>query len=121
MTKPVIPREQARDDVDKAVDDYLEDADSRGAMDLVARLERTYAQIADHPASGSPRFAYELGISNLRHVRIKDFPYLIFCVELEAHIDAWRVLHAKRDIPVWMEDPDWPMQRGTDRIGGSTG
>lgn len=26
MTKPIIPRAQARSDVDKAVDDYLEDA-----------------------------------------------------------------------------------------------
>jgi len=43
----------------------------RVAMDLVARLERAYAQIAHHPASGAPRFAYELAIPNLRHVRIK--------------------------------------------------
>jgi len=71
-TKPVIPREQARGDVDNAVDDYLEDTGSRVAMDLGARLERAYAQIANHPA-GSPRFAYELGIPNLRPVRIKGF------------------------------------------------
>ena len=110
MTKPIIPRAQARSDVDKAVDDYLEDAGLRVALDLVARLEHAYAQIANYPASGSPRFAYELSVPNLRHVRIKGFPYLIFYVELAAHIDVWRILHAKRDIPAWLEDPDLPQQ-----------
>ena len=110
-TKPVVPRGQARNDVDKAVDDYLENAGPRVAMDLIAGLELAYAQIANYPASGSPRFAYDLGIPNLRHVRIKGFPYLIFYVELAANIDVWRVLHAKHDIPAWLEDPDLPEQQ----------
>ncbi|MET2832293.1 type II toxin-antitoxin system RelE/ParE family toxin [Mesorhizobium shangrilense] len=106
--KLVIPREQAREDVDKAVENYLETAGPRVTTNLVEQLERAYTQIASYPAAGSPRFAYELGVPNLRHVRINGFPYLIFYVELAAHIDVWRVLHAKRDIPAWLEDPDLP-------------
>ena len=33
-------------------------------------------------------------------------PYLVFYLERETHIDVWRVLHAERDIPAWMKDPD---------------
>ena len=109
-TKPVVLRGQARNDVDKAVDDYLGSAGPRVAMDLVEGLERACAQIANYPASGSPRFAHELGIPNLRHVRIRGFPYLIFYVELAARVDVWRDLHAKHDIPAWLEDPDLPEQ-----------
>jgi toxin ParE1/3/4 len=29
----------------------------------------------------------------------------VFYIERESHIDVWRVLHAERDIPVWMKDP----------------
>jgi toxin ParE1/3/4 len=28
----------------------------------------------------------------------------VFFVEREDHIDVWRVLHGKRDIPAWMSD-----------------
>jgi toxin ParE1/3/4 len=30
------------------------------------------------------------------------YPYLLFFMELDDHIDVWRVLHGKRDIPVWL-------------------
>jgi toxin ParE1/3/4 len=31
---------------------------------------------------------------------------VIFYVEREDHIDVWRVLHGRRDIPALLEDPD---------------
>jgi toxin ParE1/3/4 len=37
------------------------------------------------------------------------YPYLLFFMERDDHIDVWRVLHGKRDIPVWLAndtDPD---------------
>ncbi len=109
-TKPVIPRAIARRDVEQAIDHYLAIADSSVALNLIDGLERAYAQISSYPASGSPRFSFELGIPDLRHMRIKGFPYLIFYVELASHIDIWRVLHTKRDIPAWipawLDDPD---------------
>lgn len=32
-------------------------------------------------------------------------PYLIFYMEQADHIDVWRVLHAERDIPAWIQAP----------------
>jgi toxin ParE1/3/4 len=56
--------------------------------------------IATRPAAGSPPYGQELGLPGLRHRRLRRFPYLVFYVEREDHIDVWRVLHAQRDIPV---------------------
>ena len=33
-------------------------------------------------------------------------PHLVFYVECPDHIDVWRMLHGRRDIPAWMHDPD---------------
>jgi len=30
---------------------------------------------------------------------------IIFYVERSDHIDVWRVLHGKRDVPQWMSEP----------------
>ena len=35
----------------------------------------------------------------LRCRPLKRYPYLLFYMEREAHIDLWRVLHGQRDIP----------------------
>ena len=67
-------------------------------------LERAYSHIAKHTATGSPRYAHELDIPELRSWPLHKYPYLVFYVEQADHIDVWRVLHMKRDIPVWMID-----------------
>ncbi|MGB8149528.1 MAG: type II toxin-antitoxin system RelE/ParE family toxin [Azonexus sp.] len=50
------------------------------------------------------QYAHELSLPDLRFWPLKRFPYLVFYVERESHIDVWRVLHGKRDIPVWLQD-----------------
>jgi len=47
----------------------------------------------------------------LRTIGLKGFPWLVFYREGETHVDIWRVLHAKRDMPAWLApaslaDPD---------------
>jgi toxin ParE1/3/4 len=32
----------------------------------------------------------------------------VFYREQPDHIDVWRVLHAQRDIPAWMQEPETP-------------
>ena len=39
----------------------------------------------------------------LRHWLLQSCPYLAFYVERADHLDVWRVLHAERDIPQWMD------------------
>jgi toxin ParE1/3/4 len=101
--KPVVPRASARADVDNAIDHYLAEAGPEVALGFIDALERTYAAIGELPGIGSPRWAHKLNLPGLRSWRIQDYPWLVFYVEGEAIIDVWRVLHAKRDIPAWME------------------
>jgi len=100
--KSVRPREQARQDTDTAVDYYLRETGLDIALGFIDALETTYCTIADHPGVGSPRYAHELDIPGLRNHPLKRYPYLVFYVEREDHIDVWRVLHAERDIPALM-------------------
>ena len=34
---------------------------------------------------------------------LKGYPYLVFYIERDSHIDVWRVLHAQQDIPAWLQ------------------
>ena len=104
--KPVIPRQRANRDIEETVDHYLGEAGETVALGFIDFLERTYRQIARHPASGSGRYAHELNLPGLRFWPLKRYPYLVFYMDSENHIDVWRVLHAERDIPAGMRDAD---------------
>ena len=101
-TKTVIPREQAAHDIEEALDYYLEAAGDVVAGAFVDALEQALNHVGLHPASGSLRYAHELDLPELRFSRVRDYPYLLFYVEREDHIDLWRVLHGEGDLPVWM-------------------
>lgn len=102
--KRVVPRELATRDVEEAIDHYLVEATAKVARGFVDELEKAYAHIARHPASGSPRYALPLGLADLRFWPLGRYPYLVFYVECDEHIDVWRVLHEQRDIPAWMNE-----------------
>jgi len=104
--KRIIPRQRANRDVDEAVDYYLRDAGEKAALGFIDALDRAYRHIARHPATGSPRYAHELDLPGLRSWPLKRYPYLVFYVERDDHIDVWRILHAERDIPAWMREPE---------------
>ncbi len=101
--KPVIPRVLANQDVEAAVDFYLSEDAEQAALGFVDALEKAYAHIARHPASGSSRHAHELDLPGLNCWPLKRYPYLAFYVERDDHIDVWRVLHGMNDIPSWMQ------------------
>jgi len=101
-TKPIIPRERARQDVQDIIDHYLREAGPGVALGLIDELEQAYRLMAQHPGAGSPRYAFELQIADLRHLPLRRYPYLIFYVERPDHIDVWRLLHGTRDIPAWL-------------------
>ncbi len=104
--KPVIPRQQASRDIEEAVDHYLSDAGEKTALGFVDALERAYRHIARHPATGSPRYAHELSLPDLRSWPLRRYPYLVFYMECDDHVDVWRVLQSERDIPAWMREPE---------------
>lgn len=93
-------------DVDEAIDHYCREAGDKTALRFVDRIESVYRRIAMHPLSGSPRYAYELALPDLRYAKVPHFPYLVFYVDTPDHIDVWRILHAARDIPSWLQDDE---------------
>jgi toxin ParE1/3/4 len=98
-SKPIIPRTVANRDVDDAIDHYLSEGAEQAAFGFIDALEKAYAHIARHPATGSPRYAHALNIPGLRSWPLTRYPHLVFFVEHEDHIAVWRVLHGQRDIP----------------------
>lgn len=110
-SKPVIPRELANQDVEGALDRYLGEGAEQAASGFIDSLESAYAHISRHPATGSPRYAHELNLPGLRFWPLARYPYLVFYVEQEHHIDVWRVLHGSRDIPVWLQEDEGSWQK----------
>ena len=103
--KPVVLRERAQRDVEAAVEHYLAEAPEAVALAFVDALDAAFQRTREHPGSGSPRYARELDLPGLRTSLVTGFPYFVFYVEGEAAIDVWRVLHAARDIPAWLQEP----------------
>ena len=81
--KDIVPRELANRDVEDAIEHYLVEATTRAALGFVDELEKAYNHIARHPSSGSPRYAHQLGLADLRFWRLGRYPYLVFYVERE--------------------------------------
>jgi toxin ParE1/3/4 len=106
--KPVIPRRRAMLDVEEIVDYDLETGPEAIVLGFVDALESAYARIGDHPGIGSLRYSYELELPGLRAWMLKGYPYLIFYVERDGHVDVWRILRASRDIPQLVREPAEP-------------
>jgi toxin ParE1/3/4 len=105
IAKPVVPREQARKDVEAAIEYYADQAGAGVALGFIDALEMAYRSIVARPAAGSPVYGQVLGLPGLRHCRLKRYPHLIFYFDRDDHVDVWRVLHAQRDIPTRMREP----------------
>lgn len=101
--KPVIPRQRVLQDVDDAIAHYLQADAASAALGFIDALERAYAHIGRHPATGSPRYGHELNLPGLRMWRLTRYPHLVFYMERTDHIDVWRVLHGQRDIPAELQ------------------
>ena len=102
--KPVVPRRRAEQDIDEIVDYYVAESAQETTLRFIDALESAYGRISRHPRIGSLRYAYEVALPGLRCWPLKGFPYLVFYVERDDHIDVWRGLHERRDIPRWMRE-----------------
>ena len=98
-------RAGAAADSDSAVDYYRDNASPDIAVDFINDLEAAISHLTRYPLSSSLRFGYELDTPDLRSWRLAKFPYLIFYLPDQDHLDIWRVLHARRDIPAHLQ-PD---------------
>jgi toxin ParE1/3/4 len=100
--KPLVRRAIADADVLAALDYYVLNAPEY-ALAFVDSLQQAYQHIQRHPASGSPRYAHELNLPELRVWGCRQFPYLVFYVEHPSQIEVWRVLHGNQDIPASLQ------------------
>ncbi|HVL99574.1 MAG TPA: type II toxin-antitoxin system RelE/ParE family toxin [Egibacteraceae bacterium] len=102
---PVIPRRLATQDLRDAAVHYASEVDPATARRFIDAVEQAFTLIARQPAIGSPRYAVELDLPGLRARPVEQFPYLIFYLEHDDHIDVLRILHARRDMPTSLQDP----------------
>lgn len=97
------PGALAVQDVDEALTYYyLPEASDRVAMGVLDELERAYAHLSRFAETGSNRCAFELNLPGLRAWPMGSYQYVIFYMLATDHVDIWRVLNAKRDIPSWL-------------------
>jgi toxin ParE1/3/4 len=102
--KAVIPRAKVSADVDSAIDHYLAEGASDAALGFIDALEQAYAYLSRNAATGSPRYGHELGLPGLRAWPPTAYPFLVFYLEREDHIELWRVLHTRHEIPQRMTE-----------------
>ncbi len=100
--KRVLRRAISDRDLATAVEHDVRESGNDVALRFIDAVERAYARIGRQPGVGSPRYAHELSIAELRSWPIRRFPYVVFYVERSDRVDIWRLLHAHRDIPKWM-------------------
>ena len=104
--KPVLRRKSARIDIEVAADHYEQEAGQDVALRFADAVEAAFRVIGERPGTGSSLWAERLGIAGLRSRAVARFPYLIFYSEHEEHVEVWRVLHARRDIPATLGGED---------------
>ena len=100
--KPVMLSAQARQELRQITAWYRKEGGTSLAQRWAAAVEGALTRISAHPKAGATRYAMPLRLDELRFVPMAGFPYLLFYIEHERHIDLGRVLHAQRDIPAWM-------------------
>ena len=105
MSKPVVPRVLAENDLDRACDHYMTTSGTDVAVDFLHDFESVVAFVSRFPATGSPRYGYEPSLAGIRFWPMKKFPFLIFYIETEHYIDVWRVMHGNMDIISELQDP----------------
>lgn len=102
----LVPRRLATQDLRDAAAHYATEVDAATARRFIDAVEQTLTLIARRPGIGSPRYAVELDWPGLRTRPVQRFPYLVFYLEQTDHLDVLRVLHAHRDLPASLQDPE---------------
>ena len=103
--KPVVPRALADQDLREALAFYLAEGADQAALGFVNAVERAFRQIGRQLGCGSFRYAHALDLPGLRTWPVTRYPYLVFYLEAADHMDVWRILHDRRDLPAWLTTP----------------
>ncbi|MBS0463171.1 MAG: type II toxin-antitoxin system RelE/ParE family toxin [Proteobacteria bacterium] len=103
--KTVVLLPLAERDIHHVLAHYRNEGGTVLAERWAQAVEAALRYVGAHATSGSPRYADMIGTPGLRFWKARRFPYLVFYVERATQVDVWRVLHAQRDIPQWLHEP----------------
>jgi toxin ParE1/3/4 len=95
----VVTTKQADRDIEAAIEHYINQGAAEAAAGLINALEKAMGLISEHPHLGSPRFAVETNMPEIRGFALQRFPYIIFYTEHYETVMVHRVLHTARDVP----------------------
>ncbi len=98
IIKPIYLSEVAKDDLADALLNYEQQFAEQAIDGCLNALAKAYKQIGKFPKTGSPKAGNDLNLPGLRSWPLSKYPYLLFYTENHDQIDAWRLLHQKRDI-----------------------
>ena len=101
--KPAVRSALAEADIESAFEFYTAES-MHLALDFIDALEHATRHIETHPATGSPRYAHELNIPQLRFWTLRQFPFALFYIEHGTNLDVIRLVHLHRDIPASLRD-----------------
>jgi toxin ParE1/3/4 len=91
-------------DIEAAVEHLRLEGGVAAAEAFIDAIQAALSKIERAPNAGSLRFAFELGIPDVRAWPLRRPPYVIFYLALDDRIDVWRVVHARRDIASTLVD-----------------
>ena len=103
-SRRVVTTRRANEDIDSAVEHYLAEGAADTALAFVDALEKARDLLGSQPSIGSPRFAVELGMPELRGLALQKFPYVAFYTDDSDAVRIHRILHTRRDIPMELSD-----------------
>lgn len=101
----VVTTRLADQDIDGAIAYYVDAGERDAAVRFVDALEKAKDLLGEHPSIGSPRFAMEASIPELRGLPLQRFPYVAFYTDDPDAVRVHRVLHTSRDIPAELMEP----------------
>lgn len=104
MNKEVRWRQLATDDYFSIVAWYTDEAGDKVAERFIRSLRETEGRISRNPSLGPTSFTYGASKQATRYGAVDGFPYLVFYLNLDEHIEIVRVLHERRDIPGQLQD-----------------
>ncbi len=100
--RPVVVQRRAEQDLFDAVDHYAALAPAVLGR-FLAEFDRVMASIGRSPNLGSPSFADQLDVPDLRYQPLKGFPYAAFYLSDDEQVTVIRVLHHARDIATLLD------------------
>jgi toxin ParE1/3/4 len=103
---PVVILPRAAEDIDDALDRYVDEAGPDSARRFAEALAAAFDLLSRNPGIGSQRHASLLALPGIRSWPLRPWPQLIFYAERERQLHIVRVLHGARDIPASLAEAE---------------